>query len=231
MLEVALNQPRRDFRVEVEFTLESGGALALFGPSGAGKSTVLACIAGLEQPASGHIRFQGRQFFPPPLPLHQRGVGLMTQEAALFPHLTVERNVTFGLPHPLRPEAEVWVRRLRQQLQLEPYWQAPATRISAGQARRVALARMLARRPALVLLDEPFGGLDRGLVRGLLDDLQAWRRELGFSLIAVDHQPEVLETLCPQVLAMAEGRVLASGSWAQLRRHAPASLEPLLAPL
>jgi ABC-type sulfate/molybdate transport systems ATPase subunit len=231
MLEVRLSVPRRGFRVEVEFTLEAGGALALFGPSGAGKSTVLACIAGIEQPESGLIHFAGRQFFPPPLALHERGVGLMTQEPSLFPHLTVEQNVTFGLPRPLAGDANAWVARLRQQLQLDDYWRAPATRISAGQARRVALARMLARRPALVLLDEPFGGLDRGLVRGLLADLQAWQRELGFTLVAVDHQPEVLETLCPEVLAMAAGRVVASGSWEQVRRRPPASLEPLLAPL
>ncbi|HEY7838314.1 MAG TPA: ATP-binding cassette domain-containing protein [Terriglobales bacterium] len=231
MLEVRLSQPRRGFRVEVEFTLEEGGALALFGPSGAGKSTVLACIAGFQQPAAGVIRLGGRQFFPPPLPLHRRGVGMLTQEPALFPHCTVEGNVAFGLPRPHSVEARAWLARLREQMHLGDCWHAPATRISAGQARRVALARMLAPRPALVLLDEPFGGLDRGLVRGLLEDFLTWRRELGFTLIAVDHQAEVLEQLCPRVLAMAAGRVVASGSWAELRQRAPQAMAALLAPL
>ncbi|HUX68093.1 MAG TPA: ATP-binding cassette domain-containing protein [Terriglobales bacterium] len=233
MLEVELKKHRRGLTVEAAFTLEAGAALGLFGPSGAGKSTVLACLAGIEAPDHGHIRLGDRLLFPPPLPLHRRSVGYLTQEPNLFPHLTVEGNVAFGLPRARArtPEQREWLERLRRQLHLDDCWSASVARISAGQARRVALARMLAHRPALVLLDEPFTGLDRALVRGLIADLLEWRQALGFTLIAVDHQAEVLSRLCPQVLAMEAGRIVERGTWAELRLSSSASLRALLQPL
>jgi peptide/nickel transport system ATP-binding protein len=126
-----------------------------------------------------------------------------------------------------------WIETLKQRLQLAPLWNAGAARISGGQARRVGLARMLARRPPLVLLDEPFAGLDRQSVRELIDDLNLWRRSEGFTLIAVDHQAEVLERLCPeQVMVMEAGRVVQHGSWEELV-SSPATplLRSLLEPL
>lgn len=233
MFEVAIQKRRRGLTVDVAFSLEEGAALGLFGPSGAGKSTVLACLAGVETPDHGHIRLGDRLLFPPPLPLYRRSVGYLTQEPNLFPHLTVEGNVAFGLPRARArtPEQREWLDRLRRQLHLEDCWSASVARISAGQARRVALARMLAHRPALVLLDEPFTGLDRVLVRSLIADLLEWRQALGFTLIAVDHQAEVLSRLCPQVLAMEAGRIVERGTWAELRQTAGAALRTLLAPL
>lgn len=233
MLEVSLRKQRRGMTVEVAFELASGDAFGLFGPSGAGKSTVLACLAGLETPDAGEIRFDGRPLFPPVLALHRRPVGYLTQEPNLFPHLTVAENVAFGLPRRRARTSEQrdWLERLRRQLHLEDCWDAPAPHISAGQARRAALARMLARRPALVLLDEPFAGLDRSLVRGLVEDLLGWRQALGFSLIAVDHQAEVLSRLCPQVLAMDAGRIVQRGTWDELQQTAGAALRELLNPI
>jgi peptide/nickel transport system ATP-binding protein len=96
-------------------------------------------------------------------------------------------------------------------------WNAPASLISGGQARRVSLARMLARRPPLILLDEPFAGLDRQLVRELIDDLLGWSRSIGFSMIAVDHQAEVLRRLCPQqVMVLEDGKIVQQGAWQEL---------------
>ena len=122
---------------------------------------------------------------------------------------------------------------LRDRLQLGPIWNASAARISGGQARRVALARMLARKPQLVLLDEPFSGLDRHLVRELIDDLVLWNQTLGFSMIAVDHQAQVLERLCPQQAMVIEaGAVVQRGDWSELHRSpATALLRSLLDPL
>ena len=235
MLRAHIVKRRREVTVDVRLELERGGSLGLFGTSGAGKSTVLACIAGLEEPDEGFVELGETRFFPPTLALHRRRVGLLTQEPGLFPHLRVRENVSFGIRKELAQNEEQirWIETLRDRLQLGPIWNASAARISGGQARRVALARMLARKPRLVLLDEPFSGLDRHLVRELIDDLVGWNQTLGFSMIAVDHQAEVLERLCPQQAMVIEaGVVVQRGAWSELYR-APATelLRSILAPL
>jgi ABC-type sulfate/molybdate transport systems ATPase subunit len=228
MLDAKFTKQRRDFTVSFSLKLGPGESLGLFGASGAGKSTVLACIAGIEEPDEGHIDLGDVRFFPPSLPLHRRPVGYLTQEPSLFPHLTVGQNVTFGVPKDGDSEQERadWIATLISRLKLAPLWNAPASRISGGQARRVSLARMLARKPPLVLLDEPFAGLDRQLVRELIDDLIFWSKSISFSMIAVDHQSDVLRRLCPEMAVVLEqGQVVQRGSWAELC-NAPAT--PLL---
>jgi ABC-type sulfate/molybdate transport systems ATPase subunit len=219
MLKALIVKKRRDLNVRVSLELAEGCSLGLFGASGAGKSTVLACIAGIEEPDDGYVKLGNVQFFPPSLPLHRRTVGYLTQEPGLFPHLTVGENVTFGVPRERAAQKEQldWIATLRDRLQLAPMWNAPASLISGGQARRVSLARMLARRPPLILLDEPFAGLDRQLVRELIDDLLGWSRSIGFSMIAVDHQAEVLRRLCPQqVMVLEDGKIVQQGAWQEL---------------
>lgn len=216
---------RRDFVVDVAISMVAGSAIGLFGPSGAGKSSVLSCIAGLEEPDDGFVRIGEAQLFPPSTALYVRPIGYMTQDANVFPHLTVAENVGFGVNGPRDRE---WIAELRDRLELRSLWTVAASRVSGGQARRVALARMLARRPALVLLDEPFAGLDRTTVRALLEDLLAWQVRLGFSMIVVDHQVQVLERLCSQAIVLEAGRLVQSGTWGELRRT-PAT--PLLAQL
>lgn len=232
MFEAHIQKRRRDFTVDVRLEIQAGGCLALFGRSGSGKSTILSCIAGIEQPDAGYVRLNGSQFFPPHLPLNRRPVGYLTQEPHLFPHLSVRGNISFGLATRLTKPEAVWLEHLRDSLGLKELWNAPASRISGGQARRVAVARMLARRPPLVLLDEPFTGLDRQLVRELIDGLLAWKKEIGFCMIVVDHQSEVLERLCCCAAVIDRGRVLQEGSWDAIRA-APADpdLAQLLEPL
>jgi ABC-type sulfate/molybdate transport systems ATPase subunit len=235
MLRAHIIKRRRDLSVDVALELDRGCSLGLFGSSGAGKSTVLACIAGIEEPDDGYVEVNGLKFFPPSLPLFKRPIGYLTQEPGLFPHLSVSGNITFGLSQEQSTDKDHadWISTLRERLQLAPLWHAPASLISGGQARRVSLARMLARRPPLVLLDEPFAGLDRGLVRELIDDLLFWSRTVGFSMIAVDHQAEVLRRLCPRLAVVIEqGRVVQQGTWEELCRD-PATplLRSLLSPL
>lgn len=235
MLKAHIVKKRREQTVDVHLSLEPSSSLGLFGSSGAGKSTVLACIAGIEEPDSGFVEWNGLTLFPPSFPLHKRAIGYLTQEPNLFPHLSVSENINFGIPgaRAMEPEHVNWIATLRDRLQLAPVWNAPASLISGGQARRVSLARMLARKPPLVLLDEPFAGLDRQLVRELIDDLIDWSRLIGFSMIAVDHQAEVLQRLCPdEALVLEQGQVVQRGSWEQLC-CAPATplLRSLLAPL
>ena len=235
MLKAHIIKRRRELNVDVQLNLDQGCCLGLFGASGTGKSTILACIAGIEEPDDGYVQLGDLKFFPPSLPLHKRPIGYLTQEPGLFPHLTVSENINFGIPRDkaLERDQVEWIGTLRDRLRLGPLWNAPASLISGGQARRVSLARMLARRPPLVLLDEPFAGLDRQLVRELIDDLILWSRTLRFSMIAVDHQAEVLKRLCPQqAVVLEEGKIVQRGTWEELC-HAPATslLRSLLAPL
>lgn len=219
MLRVQLSKKRREFTVQVSLELDQGCSLGLFGASGSGKSTVLGCIAGLEDPDDGCIRLGDLQIFPPPLPLHRRPLGYLTQEPHLFPHLSVRENVMFGISgnHLAESEQLRWINTLRDRLRLAPLWEAPASRVSGGQGRRVALARVLARKPPLLLLDEPFAGLDRRLVRELIEDLAMWRQMLGFSIIAVDHQAEVLKRLCPErAIVLESGHAVQQGTWEEL---------------
>ncbi len=235
MLDAQFRKHRRDFTVNFSLKLGPGESVGLFGASGAGKSTVLACIAGIEEPDSGHIDLGGVRLYPPSLPLHRRSIGYLTQEPSLFPHLTVGQNVTFGIlkSEQTDPMHRDWIATLTNRLKLGPLWEVSASRISGGQGRRVGLARMLARRPSLVLLDEPFAGLDRQLVRELIDDLVFWSKTVGFSMIAVDHQSDVLRRLCPEKAVVLEhGQVIQRGSWSEIC-GAPATphLRSLLAPL
>jgi ABC-type sulfate/molybdate transport systems ATPase subunit len=225
VLEAHVVRRRDAFVVDVALRVERGDALALFGVSGAGKSTVLSCIAGLETPDDGYVQLDEVTLFPPSLPLHRRSIGYLTQDANLFPHLSVAENVCFGVERSADPG---WIDELVKRLQLDAIWNRRATKISGGQARRVALARMLAKRPRLVLLDEPFTGLDRHLVRELIGDLVAWRTTLGFTLVVVDHQPAILERLAPRALVIETGRVVQNGTWDELHAD-PAT--PLLAAL
>lgn len=233
MFKAQIIKQRREFTVNVSFKLGLGASLGLFGASGSGKTTILACIAGIEDPDDGEVRLDALRIYPPPLPLHQRPLGYLTQEPHLFPHLSVGENVTFGFSKHRTEEQLSWIETLRDRLRLGPLWEAPASRVSGGQARRVALARTLARKPPVLLLDEPFAGLDRHLVRELIDDLSLWRQTLGFSIIAVDHQAEVLRRLCSQRGVVLEGgKIVQEGTWEEIYAD-PATplLGSLLAPL
>lgn len=232
MLDARIVKRRERFAIDCRVSVDEGDACGLYGASGAGKSTTLACIAGTETPDDGYVRLGSETLFPPPRPLHARSIGYLTQDANIFPHLRVSENVRFGLTNGVRSQTDAWVAELRERLALEPIWNQAAYTISGGQARRVALARMLARKPALVLLDEPFNGLDRHLVRELLTTLAAWQRELRFTMVVVDHEAEILERLCPRAIVLEEGQVVQDARWEELHAH-PATplLAQLLAPL
>jgi ABC-type sulfate/molybdate transport systems ATPase subunit len=232
MLEAHIVKARLAFVVDVTIRLDRGERRGLFGASGAGKSTVLSCLAGLETPDAGEIRFDGAVLFPPNAPLYRRAIAYLTQSDSLFPHLTVAENVGFGLRNHERAATSRWLDELKNRLGLGPIWGQRATLISGGQARRVALARMLARRPPLVLLDEPFTALDRPTMSELIDTLLEWHRSLGFTLIAVDHRAEILERLCTRASVIESGRIVQEGSWPEIAaKPATPLLSRLLAPV
>jgi len=227
VLDAHLIKRRPAFAVDVRLRLADKESVAVFGASGAGKSTLLSCIAGIEQPDAGVIVFAGTCLFPNAVPTHERGIGYVTQRSLLFPHLRVDENVCFGTSG----DAD-WIAELRHSFELSEIWRSSARSISGGQAQRVALARMFARRPALVLLDEPFAGLDRTVVRDLLSTLSRWQRLHASAMIVVDHQENVLRKLCTRVCVMDRGQLVPEGDWdAVTARPCSPQLARLLAPL
>lgn len=187
-----------------DLVVERGGRVALVGDSGCGKTTVLRLVAGLEAPDAGEIRIGGAPASAPGTLLapHERGLGYVPQTAGLFPTMDVRANVAYGL-HAL-PREE---RRARAEAVLEAFGlSALADRapheLSGGQARRVALARALAPRPARLLLDEPLANLDAAAREGLLDEIDRAVRDSGASLLYVTHEPTEAERLGARVVTM-----------------------------
>jgi ABC-type Fe3+/spermidine/putrescine transport system ATPase subunit len=195
----------------VSFTVEQGETTCLLGPSGSGKSTLLRIIAGLETPESGQILWDGQDLAE--VSVHQRRFGLMFQEYALFPHLTVEQNVAFGLRMQNLPAEEVKSRTSAalEQVKMLAFTARKVTDLSGGEQQRVALARTLAPRPRLIMLDEPLGALDRTLREELVRELRDLLKASGIPAIYVTHDQEEAFTIADQLLLLHDGRVVQSG--------------------
>jgi sulfate transport system ATP-binding protein len=206
----------------VTFAVPAGELVALLGPSGSGKSTLLRIIAGLEAADSGTVELTGENATD--LPVQRRGVGFVFQHYALFRHMTVRRNIAFGLEVQKLPRAEIRARvgELLELIQMTGYAERYPSQLSGGQRQRVALARALAPRPRVLLLDEPFGALD-ARVR---DELRTWLRRLHdevhvTSLFVTHDQQEAFE-VAGQVIVLNKGRVEQMGPPQQLYEQ-PAS--------
>lgn len=204
--------------IDVRFTqaLEPPTVLILFGPSGAGKTTVLRCLAGLEWPERGLIKFRGETWLDTAaglrLPPQKRALGYMAQDYALFPTHSVAGNIAFGLGSMASTQRQVRVAEVLALLQLQGMEDLRPAQLSGGQQQRVALARAIARRPRLLLLDEPLSALDvptRSSLRGELRDLL---KRLAIPSVVVTHDWEEALALGDQMVVMSEGRVLQVGT-------------------
>ncbi len=211
--DVARVYPGRTAVAGASFALSPGGVACLLGPSGCGKSTLLRLIAGLEPLDRGEIRIGGQTVAASGsavAPEH-RGVGLVFQDNALFPHLDVSANVGFGLAGMAAGERRARVAALLDRFHIAHLANAWPHMLSGGEQQRVAIARALAREPSLLLLDEPFSGLDghlRGAVRdALLTDLRA----AGTSVLIVTHDPEEAMMIADNLILMAGGHILQTG--------------------
>lgn len=191
----------------VSLTLGAGETLALLGPSGCGKSTLLRLVAGLERPDAGRLTLDGRDLVR--VPPQRRGFGMVFQDYALFPHLSVADNVAYGLVEQgwRRAERRARVDELLDLVGLEGYGGRRTFELSGGEQQRVALARALAPRPALLLLDEPLSNLDLALRDALKGELRALLAGLEISAVYVTHDQSEAFTLADTVAVMRAGRL------------------------
>jgi thiamine transport system ATP-binding protein len=218
MLEVAGVSVRYGAAValdQVSFTLADGEVLAVLGASGSGKSTLLRAIAGLEPLAAGSVSWDGADLSG--VAVHKRGFGLMFQDGQLFPHLDVAGNVGYGVGRDA-----VRVSELLELVGLGGYEKRPVTDLSGGEAQRVALARSLAPRPRLLMLDEPLSSLDRELRERLGADVARILRETRTTAILVTHDRDEAIAMADRIGVMDGGRLLQVGTAAELRTS-PAS--------
>ncbi|VEG28411.1 ABC transporter ATP-binding protein [Actinomyces howellii] len=191
---------------DVDLDLADGEVLALLGASGSGKSSLLRAVAGLEDVASGQVRWDGRDVVT--VPVHRRGFGLMFQDGQLFPFRDVGGNVAYGLAGTPRSSREAVVRRMLHLVGLPGFERRAVSTLSGGQAQRVALARALAPRPRLLLLDEPLSALDRALREQLATDVRTILREQGTTALYVTHDQDEAMTVADRVGIMEGGRLV-----------------------
>lgn len=198
----------RDLSLEIA----DGEFFSILGPSGCGKSTTLRMIAGFEPPTRGTIFFNDREVTT--LPPNQRNTGMVFQNYALFPHMTVAENVAFGLRARKMPNDQIRVRvkETLALLEMEEFLNRPVPQLSGGQQQRVALARALAVQPAILLLDEPLSNLDAQLRRSTRHELKQLQRRLGITTIYVTHDQEEALALSDRLLVMNDGEARQVGT-------------------
>ena len=202
---------------DVSFDLPSGTFFTLLGPSGCGKTTTLRCIAGLERPDTGSIAVEGRVLFDSArgvvVPMNQRGIGMVFQSYAIWPHMTVFENIAFPLRvakdrrYP-REEIRNLVDQALTTVGLAGYGDRPATRLSGGQQQRVALARAIVHRPQLLLLDEPLSNLDASLREEMRAELRRLQQQIGVTTIYVTHDQSEALAMSDLIAVMDRGRVV-----------------------
>lgn len=194
---------------EVSFDVSEGEIVALLGPSGCGKTTTLRCIAGFEQATSGSVRMRDCMLEGPEahVPPEERGIGLVFQDYALFPHLSVLENVAFGLRSTPEPERTERAKKSLEMVGLSGYHDRSPHHLSGGQQQRVALARTLAPQPDLILLDEPFSNLDALLREGTRQEVRVLLKERNMSAVLVTHDQEEALSFADRVAVMRGGQI------------------------
>jgi putrescine transport system ATP-binding protein len=192
---------------QLSLDIRAGEFLALLGPSGCGKTTLLRMLAGFETPDEGRILLDGRDIAP--IPPHERPINMMFQNYALFPHLSVHDNIAFGLKRARIPKSEIEARvaEMVALVKLEGLEKRKPDQLSGGQRQRVALARSLARRPQVLLLDEPLAALDKKLRESTQVELMELQRRLGLTFIIVTHDQEEAMTMAGRIGVMNAGRL------------------------
>src|SRR6202035_4707645 len=207
--------PTREFILQAEIRATPGFTI-LFGPSGAGKTTVLDCVAGLTTPDSGRIAISDRVLFDATLgtdlPVAKRRIGYVFQSLALFPHLTVEQNIRYGLVHLSPADRAARVTGILQAFRIAPLAQRYPREISGGESQRTALARTLVTDPAVLLLDEPLAALDASTKAKIIDDLRLWNQAHRIPILYVTHSREEVFALGEGGIVLDAGRIGGQGT-------------------
>ncbi len=202
---------------KVSFELERREFLSLLGPSGCGKTTTLRLIAGFERPDAGQILLDGRKLLP--VPPEKRQIGFVFQNYALFPHMTVARNIAYGVRFDRRIDTKRRVEELLDLVDLRGFERRRPAELSSGQSQRVALARALAPKPKLLLLDEPLSALDARLRESLRGEIRRIQQEIGLSAIYVTHDQEEALALSDRIGVMNEGVIEQIGTPKEIYHH------------
>jgi molybdate transport system ATP-binding protein len=203
------------FAVDVDFAVPPGITI-LFGASGSGKSTILRAVAGLVRPDDGRVAVGDSVLFDAQrsvdVPVPRRHIGYVTQDLALFPHLTVDDNIQYGLAGLERGERAARAREIAESFRIAPLRGRKPAAISGGEKQRVALARALVTRPRVLLLDEPLSALDYGTQTHIIEDLRAWTRDRAIPIVYVTHAHREVFALGERVIALEDGRVHVTGT-------------------
>jgi molybdate transport system ATP-binding protein len=217
-LSVSVRKERRNnghalFVLDVSLDIPPGFTI-LCGPSGAGKSTLLDCVAGLTKPDSGRIAVADRTLFDSSsrvnMPAHQRAIAYVFQFASLFPHLSVEENILYGIQHLAPKERNCRIDEILGAFRVEALRKRRPSEISGGEAQRIELARSLVGDPRALLLDEPLTGLDDELRAQIIGDLQAWRAARNIPIVYVTHSMSEARALGGKIVTLRNGAVVES---------------------
>lgn len=214
---------RGDFRLAADFEIPTEGVTVVFGPSGAGKSMLLSAIAGLHRFEAGRMEFNGKTLEDAKektrIGAHNRGIGLVFQDARLFPHRTVRGNIMYAeRRRPAARNAPITV-EIARRLEIEELLDRPVRNLSGGEKSRVALARAIVSAPELLLLDEPFAALDGRRRRAFIKLLRDLSREQSLPMMIVTHQVEEVAELADHVVALRSGRVIGHGKASDVMRR------------
>ena len=214
-LEIDIRLRRDDFKLHFEGLFDCG-ITGLFGPSGSGKTTLLHCIAGLAKPDAGRIVLNDTVLFDSishhHLPPRKRQIGLVFQDHLLFPHISVAGNLAYGQKGP-RKERRRHLCEISELLEIESLLKRKVTQLSGGQKQRVALGRAILTNPRLLLLDEPFTGLDQGLKQQLIPYLKRLYDTTRIPMILVSHSPEDIAGMTDEIVFIENGRFFAQGKF------------------
>ncbi|MGS0708006.1 ATP-binding cassette domain-containing protein [Acinetobacter sp. ANC 3781] len=210
MLKCDFQYRHADFSLNVELEMQQP-LLGIVGASGSGKSTLLKNIVGLLKPQQGYIQFNQRILLDTKqnihVPMHQRKIALIFQNALLFPHLNVQQNLRYAEKLVAKPERKFQFEEVLELLELRPLIQRKANQLSGGEAQRVSIGRALLSSPNLLLLDEPLTGLDSKLKQQILPFFKRMKDELDLPMIYVTHHPEELEYLGANILQLNQGQM------------------------